>query len=228
MFFSISPPEALLDKIDVPVLSPPHGRADVVPEAPGPTDTHAHRADLVAALHLHEGVHVRLPREHLHRRARAVYLPRAPRPSHKELDAEDVPPFVHCEDRRHPGADPFEVLRRLDDPYEKHAAGGDRAGGVACDQGAHVGDGVGDAYAASDEHDRSVGGEGVGGAVGAFDERGDGDPGGGGASGFFVEAVSEAGAAAHDEGDGRLGGGEDVGVAGDGAFFWVGKTIGVV
>lgn len=59
-------------------------------------------------------------------------------------------------------------------------------------------------HAAGEEHDGAVGGEVVGAAVGAFDEGGEGEAGGGCGGALGVEAVCEAGAAANYERDGGL------------------------
>ena len=69
------------------------------------------------------------------------------------------------------------MLRGLDDPDEIYFSGGDGAGGVACEEGAHEGELMRYSYATGEEHDGAVGGEGVGAAVGAFDKGGEGQAG---------------------------------------------------
>ena len=63
----------------------------------------------------------------------------APRSGHKQQDLENLTTAGHREDLRHPGADPFKVLRRLDDPYEGETAGGGGAIGVGSDNITNVG-----------------------------------------------------------------------------------------
>ena len=206
-----SPSEPLLQEIHIPLrLPPPHRPPDIVRQPRGPAHTHRHGPHPRPRLHRHQRVHVRFPREHLHRRARAVDLLGAPGPRHEQLDAQHVAPARHGEDGRHPGPDPLEVLGRADDPGQEDAAGRDGAGGVTREEVAHDGHLARYADAAGDEHDGAVGVE-VRAAVGAFDEGGEGDAVGGGREGFAVEVVGEAGAAADDQGDGGLGEGEGVG-----------------
>lgn len=97
------------------------------------------------------------------------------------------------------------MFGRLNRPYESYFSRGDGVGSVAGEEGADEGKLMGYSDAAGEEHDGAVGGEGVGGAVGAFDEGGEGEAGGGCGGAFGVEAVGEAGAAADDEGEGGLG-----------------------
>ena len=100
----------------------------------------------------------------------------------------------------------------LDYPDEGYFSRGDGAGGVAGEEGADEGELMGYSDAAGEEHDGAVGGEGVGAAVGAFDEGGEGEPGVGCGGAFGIKAVGEAGATADYEGEGGLGEGEDVGI----------------
>ncbi len=144
----------------------------------------------------------------------------------EEPDAQDVAAARHGEDGGHPGADPLEVAGGADDPDEEDTARGDGAGGVAREEGPHRWELVADADAGGEEQDGAVGVERGRGAVGAFDEGGEGEAVVGGVEGFAVEVVGEAGPAADDEGDGGWGLGEAVGgwsggLGGTGSFFEV-------
>ena len=102
------------------------------------------------------------------------------------------------------------MFRSLDYPDEGYFARGDGSRGVACEDGAHEGELVRYSDAAGEEHDGAVRGEGMGAAVGAFDEGGEGKAGVGCGGAFGVEPVGEAGAPADYEGEGGLWQREDV------------------
>ena len=61
------------------------------------------------------------------------------------------------------------MFGRADDPDQDDAAGGDGAGGVAGEEGPDEGHLVTDADAGGEEHDGTVGVEGLRAAIGAFD-----------------------------------------------------------
>ena len=148
-------------------------------------------------------------------------LLRTARSRDEQLNAQDVATLVHGQDGRHPRADPFEVFGGADDPDEEDAAGGEGAGGVAGHEVAHVGDLVGDSYAAGEEDDGAVRMQRMQAAIWAFDKRTQRDAAIRGALGFFKQGVGEAGAPADDEGHGGFLAGEHV-LAGHGeALFRV-------
>ena len=221
------PAVALLHEVNVRDALPlPHRHPHIVRQGTRPTDTDAHGPHLGLALQADEGVDVRPTGEHLNRRAGGVDLLDGAGPRDEELDAQHVAALVEREDGGHPRADPLEVLRRLDDPHEGDAAGGDGAVGEADDQVADVADLVGDADAAGEDEDGAVGAEGVQPAVRAFDQRGHGEA----APGLFrllVQRVSEAVAATDDGRDGGLLQGENVLAVHSEAFFGVETLFGV-
>ena len=221
------PAVALLHEIHIrQSLPPPHRRPHIVRQRPRPTHADAHGPDLGLALQAHEGIDVRPPGEHLHGGAGGVDLLGGAGPGDEELDAQHVAALVEREDGGHPGADPLEVLGGLDDPHERHAAGGNGAIGEAGDQVADVAHLVGDADAAGKDEHGAVGAQRVQPTVGAFDQRGHGEA----ALSFLgslVQRVSEAVAAADDGRDGGVLQREDVLPVHGEAFFRVEPLFGV-
>jgi hypothetical protein len=86
-----------------------------------------------------------------------VDLLSAARTSDEEQDLEDLATTGHGENLRHPGADPFKVLRRLDDPDKSKAARRSRTVGVGSDNLTNVGNLVRDADTSRPEHDSTIG-----------------------------------------------------------------------
>lgn len=78
------------------------------------------------------------------------------RPRDEEHDAQALTAAVHGEDLGHPRADPLEVLGCLDNPDQHDLACRGSAVGVADDKVTHVGHGLRDADATSEEHDGTV------------------------------------------------------------------------
>lgn len=77
----------------------------------------------------------------------------------EEEDLEDVAAAGHGEDLCHPGADPFEMFRGLNDPDESKAASGGRAVCVLSNDFADMGNLVADSDAGGPEHDGAIRGE---------------------------------------------------------------------
>lgn len=74
----------------------------------------------------------------------------------KEHDLQDLPAPFHAEDFGHPGADPFKMLRGLDNPDESDTASDNGALSVALDKMFDVWDLMCDSYTSSNQDDSSV------------------------------------------------------------------------
>lgn len=80
----------------------------------------------------------------------------APWPCNEEKDLEDLAAAWHGKNVRHPCPDPFEVLRRLDDPDQSKPARGGGTVGVSSNKLAHVRNLVRDTNTCSPEHDGTI------------------------------------------------------------------------
>ena len=151
------PGEGFLEDVNLRVCAPVTDRlADVVGQTASATDTDSHGADLLLLLLLDKSTAIGLTREHLHAGAGRVDLLCAARAGDEEKDAKDVTTLLHAEDLGHPGTDPFEVLRRLNDPNKSDLASGVSAVGVTSDEVTNVGNLVSDTNTGSEEHDGAV------------------------------------------------------------------------
>lgn len=80
----------------------------------------------------------------------------AARPRDEEQNFEDLATARHGEDVCHPCPDPFEVLRRLDDPDKSQTASGAGAVGVSGNKLAYLRNLMCDANTRSPKHDGTV------------------------------------------------------------------------
>lgn len=122
------PGETFFNEVNMrSVLSLAADAAHIVAETAVSADQHTHSSDLILDLHADQSIHVGTTREHLDGGTGALNLLGVSRAGDEQHDTQDFPPTLHGENAGHPGTDPFEVLRRLNDPHQCDAAGRDSA-----------------------------------------------------------------------------------------------------
>lgn len=152
------PREGLLTEVDVPLrLARAHCAAEFVSEGTRTAGRYACRTDALHHLLVDECLHVRSAGEHLYTGRGRVDLLGAARPCDEEQDLENLATARHGEDVCHPRADPFEVLRRLDNPYQGQPSGGGGTIGVSSDDFANLRNLMRDTNTCGPEHDCAVG-----------------------------------------------------------------------
>lgn len=128
------PREGFLAVVYIPLaFAIAHRASQVVCQRARSTAADAGSADTFLHLLVYQGLHVWLTREHLDTRAGRVDLLRTPGPSDEEKDLENLATARHRQNLGHPGTDPLEMFRGLDDPDEGEAASGGSTIGVSSD-----------------------------------------------------------------------------------------------
>lgn len=151
------PRETLFHKINIGLsLSLPTNTANVITQTTIATDKNAHSANLILDLPADQCINIRTTREHLDSCRGALDLSGIARPRNKELNAQNFAAAIHRQDTGHPGPDPLQMFRRLDDPDECDAPGSDGVIREPGNQMADEGDVVGDTDSAGEEHHSTV------------------------------------------------------------------------
>lgn len=151
------PREGFLAEINIPLsLALAHCATELIGQTARSASGYGGGTDALLHLLVDQRVDIGTSREHLNAGGWGVDLLGAAGTGDEQQDFEDLTAAGHGENVGHPGPDPFEMLRRLDDPDKSQAAGGGSAVGVSGYDLAHLGYLMRDTNTCCPKHDSSI------------------------------------------------------------------------